>query len=115
MILSLFFTNCHDGLHDLRITCASTEISGDGSLDLLFRGAGLFIEKALCSEDHPGSAEAALDRSPFNKGLLKGMKFPVSAQALDGDDLFLLNTRRERQTGKVRLSVNEDSACATSA
>src|SRR4029077_724575 len=57
-------------LDDLRIGGAATEIAGEIVLDLVVVRIGMAVEQLLGHQDEAGRAEAALERTLLDEGLL---------------------------------------------
>src|SRR5688572_26306912 len=50
-----------DGLHDVDVAGAATEVAADALADLVLRGIRVLAEQPRGLHDHPGGAEAALE------------------------------------------------------
>src|SRR6202035_132058 len=66
--------NGEHGLEDVGVGAATAEVAADGALDVVERGAGLAVEQRRAAHDHPGRAEAALQRVMIDECLLHGVK-----------------------------------------
>src|SRR5262245_14092765 len=75
-----------DGVENLRVSRAATEIAGQRLADLLASGGGRVGEEGLGREQDAGRAVAALGRPQLREGLLKRMELPSLGHALHGGD-----------------------------
>src|SRR5438874_10014631 len=76
-----------DGLDDVLIARAAAEVPLERLADLSLARRGILVEQADDRHDHPGRAEAALQRVLLVERLLDGMQLAVLRQALDRRDL----------------------------
>ncbi len=96
---------------NLYVACAAADVVSDCMSYLLFiRGEG-FVQKALCTHNHSGNTETALDCSGFPKGLCKQIKFR-SFKALNCQNVFPFYFCSQDGTGLYRFSVNQDGAAS---
>src|SRR6476659_2393873 len=61
-----------DGLHDVPVPSAATDVALEADLDLLLRRARVLREQRARAHQHPGCAIAALERMVIGERLLKG-------------------------------------------
>ena len=115
MLATLWFlTGRFDGLNNLNIARAATQVSSNAVPDFFLSGAGIFIEQCLRREDHSGRTEAALDRTMFNESVLDGMKVaPRIAETFDRGDVLSCHLHGRVDAGIDRFPVQQHGAGTT--
>src|SRR5438046_6530458 len=79
-----FLCRIFDGVNDVRVTGATTQISFQRVSNLLAAGFGISLEQLDPGDDHSGRAIAALQTMAFPESLLNRMQYPVPGQTFDG-------------------------------
>src|SRR5438067_837479 len=99
-----------DGLDNVLIAGAAAEVALEPLADLRLGRRGVLVEQADDRHDHPGGAEAALQRVLLVERLLDGMQLAVLRQALDRGDLRAVGLDSEHGARLDGLSVDHDRA-----
>src|SRR5262245_5955364 len=102
-----------DGLDDVVVAGAATEVALQLVADQLFGRLGIALQHLLGGHDHPGGAEAALEAVLFPEALLDGMQLAVFGEPLDRGDRGAVGLDGEERAGLHRLPVHLDRAGAT--
>src|SRR5690348_199347 len=102
-----------DRCHDVAVTGAATEITGDRFLDLLVGGFAALAEQTVRRHEHAGGAVAALHRVVFPEGLLERMQPFVLRQPFYGDDLIAVRLHSKNHARFDRFPVPHDGARIT--
>src|SRR5919204_6050857 len=77
-----------DGLDDVLVAGASAEVPLEPAPDLgIGEPVAVRAEKLDAGHDHPGRAEAALERVTLPERLLQRMQLPVTRETFDRRDL----------------------------
>src|SRR5687767_8375545 len=76
-----------DGLHDVHVAGAATQVATDPFADLVLGGIRVLAEQPGGLHDHPGGAEAALEAVLVPERLLERVESGAVGEALDGPDL----------------------------
>jgi hypothetical protein len=106
-------TDSLDRLNDLKIPCATAEVSCNGGPDLFVSGFWILIEQGPGRQDHPRRAEAALNRPVLNKRSLEGVEVSIHiSQSLNGGDAHSLRLHDRKDAGIDGLSIDENGAGA---
>src|ERR671917_704478 len=101
-----------DGLDDVLVAGAATEVALQPLPDLRLRGVGLLPEQAYGGHDHAGRAITALQPVRLVEGLLHRMPEAVLPDTLHRRDLGPVGLHREDRTRLDRLAVYVDGARA---
>ncbi len=97
-------------LDDLGVAGAAAKIVAQGLDDFVVARVRLLVKQGLGGHDHPRRAEAALDGTGEDEGLLDEMGVGRGAEPLDGDDLGAIEIGQPGQTGAHRLFIDNDDA-----
>ena len=89
---------------------ATTQVAGQGGLDLAVGGLGSFIEQRLGRHDHAVNAVTALHRLLVDKGLLDLVHLLGRAQAFESGDRFVLSRADGSDAGANGVAVHDDGA-----
>jgi hypothetical protein len=99
-----------DGVDDVRVTGASTQVALNAVRDLLACGLWISLKQLDPGQNHPRSAIAALETVTLPESLLDGMQFAVASQPFDGGDCSAVRLHRENGAGFHRLAIKQDRA-----
>src|SRR4030095_3560217 len=83
------------GLHDVLVPGAAAQIARDRLADLLLARALAALEERAAGHEHPGGAEAALQRVLLGEAFLDRMELAALLQAFDGAHLASVGLHRE--------------------
>jgi hypothetical protein len=75
-----------NGLDDVLIAGAASEIAGNAEADFVLRGAGVLLQEPPRAHDHPRRAEPALQPVFLPEGRLYRMQFAICSQTFDRGD-----------------------------
>src|SRR6266581_1689288 len=104
------------GLDDLLIAGAATQVAADGVADLRLRRVRIRVEQSLGSDQHPGSAVAALQAVRLAEAVLQHAHRAVGLrEPLDGGDAVAVRLHRVHEAGTHRLAVEHHRARAADA
>jgi len=95
-----------DGIDDLLIPGAATQISFDGDGDLVPGRGVVFVEQRLGSDEEAGGTKAALRPSMGGETRLYGGEMCTVREALDGDDVSPLDLSCKGQAGQFWNTVD---------
>lgn len=90
------------------IACAAAQVSVQAVADFVVGGAWIAGQDLHGGQHHARSAEPALQAVLLPEAFLDGMKFPVSCQTLDGQDLRPVRLDRQKRAGLYRHPVEDD-------
>src|SRR5262249_31047240 len=96
--------------HDVQITGAAAQVSGDGCTDLLFARLLGALEQGAACHQHPRRAVAALQSVLFGEAFLHRVQLAGLFEPFDGSDLAAIGLHCEHGTGLDRLTVQNDGA-----
>jgi hypothetical protein len=102
-----------NGLDDLWVAGATTEVAAERGDDRFAIGVGFAVEESLCGHQHAGRAIAALNRANGEERGLQWMGIGRLAQALHGVDPTAHHLPGEQKTGALSCPVDDDGARAT--
>src|SRR5262249_43080885 len=103
---------CLHGLDDLYIARAAAKISGQGSAYFILGRSRIVPQQRFRGHDHSRRAEAALRAQFLVKCLLQPARAALRCKSLDGLDAASLRAHRQRDTGQLRLAIDQDGARA---
>src|SRR5262249_2811420 len=109
---SAFFDGVLNGVDDVLIAGAATEIAGETRADLELRRRWGILEQRHRRHDHPRRAEAALQAVFLPESLLQRMERAVAAETLDGGDLRSVCLDGEDRARLRTAAVEQHRACA---
>ena len=101
-----------DGLDDVHVAGAATEVAADALPDLVLRRIGVLPEQPGRLHDHARRAEAALEAVLVPEGLLEWMEVRAPRHPLDGLDAAPVGLDREHRARLGALAVDVDRAGA---
>src|SRR6266852_4393062 len=103
-------------LDDLLISGAAAQVAADGVADLPLGRVRIRIQQGLGSDQHPGSAVAALQAVRLAEAVLQDAQRSVGfRQTLDGGDAVAVRLHGVDKAGTHRLSVEHHRARAADA
>src|SRR5262249_24694828 len=101
-----------DGIDDLIVADAATEIAGNGLADVVLRWMRGGVKQCLCGKHEAGRAKAALGAAAVNERLLDRVQVRAAPETLDGQDVVTGSLLREDQVGIDRPAVDKHRAGA---
>src|SRR3954451_3970825 len=87
------------GRDDVLVARAAADAAGDRGADLLLGGVRVGVQQRPRGHDHPGGAEAALERMLLVEALLDRVEHAIDLERLDRADLVALAHRGEDRAG----------------
>ena len=100
-----------DGVEDLGVPGAPTQVAGQGASDLVARGVWSLVQEGLGPERNPWNAEAALQARHGDK-TFRDEPTLLLGQALEGHDLFAIDLGGGQSTGGLGHAVNQHQAAS---
>ena len=91
---------------------ATTEVAGQGGLDLVIGGLGILIEKSLGRHDHAVDTVTALRRLLVDKGLLDIVHPLDRPRTVERGDGFVLRCADWSNAGTKGVTVHDHGASA---
>ena len=104
-----------DGIDDLLVACAATQVTLNGLCDLIPGGSVVFVEQRLRGNEETRRTKAALRTPVRGKASLDGCEMSPVGEALDRDDLGALNLPGQGEAGEFWHTVDHDRATTTRA
>jgi hypothetical protein len=101
------------GLENVQIGAAPTEIAGNRTPQLGFRGRRRFVQQAFEAHDLTRRTEAALKGIGIDKGLLHRVEFTMLSNTFNGGNGVAFTVNGQAQTGIDGTAVEENGAGAT--
>ena len=109
---SNFVRRIQDGAHNLVITGAAAQITGEPVSDLDLRRIGVAIEQRFRGHQESRSAYSALERCVLEKLRLQRVQPVPAGHSLDGLDRLRLRLHPEHQACAHEASIDDDAASA---
>lgn len=106
---------CFDGIDDLLVARATTEIAFNGTGNFFSRRVVVFVEQGLRCHQESRGAESALRTSMRGETRLYGCKMSAVGKALNRDDVSALNLTCEGEAREFWHSVDHHGAASTGA
>ena len=97
---------------DGQVGAAAAERVLEGQADLVFAGIGVLRQESGAHHQLAGDAEAALDRTVLDEGLLQRVQLALAGQALDGEHVLARRLEGGQRAGEHRRAVQQDGADA---
>ena len=95
-----------DGIEDLDVTRAATEVAGEGFGDLVARGRGVLIEQMVGLECEPRNAETTLEARCGHKAV-GNQPALVLAQALQGQNGLSSHLLRRHRAADLGQTIDQ--------
>ncbi len=102
-----------NGVDDLLIARAATQVSFDGARNLISGRILILVEKRLRSDEEPGRTEPALGATVGRKAGLNGRQMSTVGKALNRDDGGTLNLAGQGEARQFWNTIDHDRAAPT--
>ena len=104
-----------NGVDDLLIARAATQVALNGAGDLISSRVVVLVEKRLRSDEEPRCTETTLGTAVGRKAGLNGCQMSTVGKALDRDDVGTLNLAGQSEARQFWNTVDHDRAAPTGA